>query len=63
MLDEFEIGAVLEAGASAGKYLESIGVTDMATLDAGQWRKFLRRIVIGYEHALRRKILEHEPPF
>lgn len=63
ILDAYEIGAVLEAGAGAGKYLEEIGVTDLAKLDAGQWREFLRRIVTSYEHALRRKILENEPPF
>jgi hypothetical protein len=63
ILDAYEIGAVLEAGAGAGKYLEEIGVTDLAALDAGQWREFLRRIVTGYEWALRRKILENEPPF
>jgi hypothetical protein len=61
ILDAYEIGAVLEAGADAGKYLEKIGVTDLAALDAGQWREFLRRIVTGYEWALRRKILENEP--
>jgi hypothetical protein len=36
---------------------------DIAAIDAGQWREFLRRIVLGFEHALRRKILENEPPF
>jgi hypothetical protein len=62
-LDEYELGAVLEAGAVAGSYLEEIGTTDIAALDAGQWREFLRRIVLGFECALRRKILENEPPF
>ena len=63
VLDEYELGAVLEAGAVAGSYLEEIGTTNIAALDAGQWREFLRRIVLGFEYALRRKILENEPPF
>ena len=62
-LDAYEIGAALEAGAVAGEYLEEIGTTDLAELTAEQWREFLRRIVVGFEHALRRKILENEAPF
>ena len=62
-LDAYEIGAVLEAGAEAGRYLEEIGVTDLARLDTGQWREFLRRVVVGFEHSLRRKILNNEAPF
>jgi hypothetical protein len=50
ILDAYEIGAALEAGAGAGKYLEMIGITDLAALDAGQWREFLRHIVTGYEY-------------
>ena len=50
--------AALEAGAEAGVYLEEISKTDIATLDAGEWREFLRRLFVGYELALRRKILE-----
>src|SRR6516162_39196 len=51
-----------ETGASGG-YLEEISKTDIATLDAGEWREFLRRLFVGYELALRRKILNNEPPF
>ena len=43
MLDAYEIGSALEAGADAGAYLEGIGKTDIATLDAGEWREFFRR--------------------
>jgi hypothetical protein len=62
-LDEFEIGAVLEAGGAAGTYLEKIGKTDLATLSPDEWRTFLQCIVVGYERALRRKILNNEAPF
>jgi hypothetical protein len=63
MLDAYETGSALEAGADAGGYLEGIGKTDIATLDAGEWREFLRRLLVGYELALRRKILNNESPF
>jgi hypothetical protein len=63
ILDAYEIGAALEAGADAGRYLEEIGSTDLAALSPEQWREFLRRIVVGFEQALRRKILENEAPF
>ena len=38
MLDAYEIGSALEAGAEAGAYLEEISKTDIATQDAGEWR-------------------------
>ena len=63
ILDAYEIGAVLEAGAHAGSYLEKIGITDLTKLDADQWREFLRLIIVGFEQAMRRKILENEAPF
>jgi hypothetical protein len=63
ILDDYEIGAALEAGRGAGAFLEELGTTDLAKLTAGQWREFLRRIVVGYEHAIRDKILNHELPF
>jgi hypothetical protein len=61
MLDAHELGAMLEAGALAGEYLDTLGQTDVAKLDAEQWREFLRRLLTGYEHILRRKILNDEP--
>jgi Family of unknown function (DUF6511) len=62
-LDAFEIGSMLEAGKDAGAYLDQIGKTDPAALDAGEWREFLRRVVVGFEQAMRRKILSREAPF
>jgi hypothetical protein len=43
--------------------LVEIGKTDLTALDRGQWREFLRRLFVAFEHAMRRKILENEPPF
>jgi hypothetical protein len=61
MLEAYELGAALEAGGIAASYLEELGTTDIAMLDPDQWREFLRRLLTGYEHILRRKILNDEP--
>jgi hypothetical protein len=63
MLDAYEIGSALEAGADAGAYLEEIDKTDLKLLDDGEWREFLRRLYVGFEHVMRRKILGDEAPF
>jgi hypothetical protein len=52
---------MLEAGGIAASYLEELGTTDIAKLGPDQWREFLRRLLTGYEHVLRRKILNDEP--
>jgi hypothetical protein len=63
LLDAYEIGSALEAGKLAGAYLDEIDKTDIATLSGDEWREFLRRIIVGFEQAMRRKILENEAPF
>ena len=63
LLDAYEIGSALEAGKLAGAYLDEIGKTDLAALSGDEWREFLRRIIVGFEQAMRRKILENEVPF
>ena len=61
ILDAYELGAMLEAGAIAAGYLEDRGNTDSRTCDPEQWREFLRRLLTGYERILRRKIINDEP--
>jgi Family of unknown function (DUF6511) len=63
LLDAHELGAAFEAGATAAEYLEEVGTTDLAELSEAQWREFLRRLVVGFEQVLRRKILDNEAPF
>jgi hypothetical protein len=36
--DEYELGAILEAGRNAGGYLDEIGKTDLKLLDREEWR-------------------------
>jgi hypothetical protein len=60
ILDAYELGAMLEAGGLAAEYLEELGTTDIAKLSPDDWREFLRRLLTGYEHILRRKILNNE---
>ena len=47
--DEYELGAMLEAGRNAGRYLDEIGKTDLKLLDRDEWREFLFRLLTGYE--------------
>jgi hypothetical protein len=63
LLDAYEIGAALEAGAESGAFLEQIGKTDLALLTASEWRELLRRMFTGFERVMRRKILNDEAPF
>jgi hypothetical protein len=61
--DEYELGAMLEAGGSAGSYLDEIGKSDLKLLSREEWREFLFRMLTGYEQALRQKLTNNEPPF
>ena len=61
--DEYELGAMLEAGRNAGRYLDEIGKTDLKLLSATNGANSCSRLLTGYEHALRRKLLNNEPPF
>jgi hypothetical protein len=63
ILDAYEIGSALEAGRLAGEYLDEINKTDLAALSGDEWREFLRRIIVGFEQIMRRKILKNEAPF
>ncbi|NOG73741.1 DUF6511 domain-containing protein [Roseicella sp. DB1501] len=40
--------AMIFAGAMVGEYLESIGQTDLAKLDAEQWQTFLEVVCLNY---------------
>jgi hypothetical protein len=55
---EDEIEAIQAASQPAGEYLESIGKTDLATLDESEWLTLLEVIVTAYTDHMR----EH-PPF
>jgi len=63
VLDAYEAIAAREAGDLAGRYLNEIGITDLARLDSDQWREFLRLVITGFEQIMRRKILNNEAPF
>lgn len=58
--------AAMAGGAKAGQYLQAIGVTDLATLNAGQWEKFCTTLVgeafkAGLDEYM--TAAEKEPPF
>lgn len=40
-----DLNAVAAGGAKAGEYLDSIGKTDLAALNAAQWDRFCQTLV------------------
>ncbi|GGC68423.1 DUF6511 domain-containing protein [Chelatococcus reniformis] len=62
-LDAFEARAAREALDVAGPFLDEVGETRLDYLTPEQIDEFLRRLLLGYEDALRRMVLSHEPPF
>ncbi len=62
-LDIYELVAMRHGGEQGGSYLDEIDKTDLTRLAAEEWDEFLRRVLVGYEQELRRKLLAHEAPF
>lgn len=62
-LDAFEEAARDDAGEMAGAYLDSIGKTDLAALTREEWATFLHQVIVGFEAALRTRILKGVAPF
>ena len=61
--DRYEQIALQEAGAVAGEYLDSIGKTDLATLDEAEWIIFLRKVIDTFGDDLAKRVAELEVPF
>lgn len=59
----YEDRAVDEAGADAGNYLDSIGITDLSALSQNQWRAFIKKMIFGFGASLRRQVREGRAPF
>jgi hypothetical protein len=62
-LDMYELSALDAAGAQAGSYLDTIGKSDLATLNELEWREFLKRVVLSFGNSIRKQIREHKAPF
>jgi hypothetical protein len=62
-LEAYEYKAGMAAGDQAGAYLDQIGRTDLAELTREQWEEFIARVIIGFQHEMRRMIGSHEAPF
>lgn len=50
--DELERIALLGGGRDGGEFLDSLGHSDLAALDDGQWLQFLRCVVGGFQRAM-----------
>lgn len=51
-----------KGGEQGGEFLDSIGKTDLASLNEGEWFEFCRRIISGYRKGLA-EALKNEAPF
>lgn len=61
-LDGYEEAALAEAGEQAGAFLDSIGKTDLASLDKDEWSRFLALVLKGYADSMR-EIVSREVPY
>jgi hypothetical protein len=48
-----ELAAIEHAGTMAGEYLDSLGRTDLATLEVNEWLCFIEIIVTAFSDRLR----------
>lgn len=62
-MTQFEAFALSDAGEEAGAYLESVGKTDLAELNAEEWVTFLKTILFTFEKKMRERLLAHTAPF
>lgn len=53
LFDMYESDSIMEGGAKAGQYLDTIGVTDLAELTEDQFRAFFVKFLGGYEDAMK----------
>lgn len=61
--DPYELRARTDAGEKAGAYLDALGKTDLATLTAEEWQKFLTTVIHEFGQSLRTQIAELRAPF
>lgn len=52
--DLYESDSMLKGGQVAGEFLDSIGVTDLASLDKKQFVFFFAKFLSGYEDAMKK---------
>ena len=56
LIAAIERKALLAAGDKAGQWLDDLGKTDLATLDAVEWQGFLETFMESYGHAMRAEL-------
>lgn len=62
-LTQDEIDALLYASDEAGKYLDGLGKTDMATFTEEEWMTLIETIFLSASHKLSELISKKEIPF
>jgi hypothetical protein len=61
-LDRYEEQALEDGGNAGGGYLDSLGRTDLASLEPGEWSHFLGIVLKGYAESMR-DIVSREVPY
>lgn len=59
---EHDVEAMYAASDEGGKYLESIGITDLAKMSEDQWMTFIETVVRAFEEK-RSELWGNQPPF
>lgn len=62
-LDLYEEKALQDGGCEGGAFLDEIGTTDLAALTETQYQEYLRRVLLGFEGGMRKRIIEGIAPF
>ncbi len=58
-----EVEAMQEASNDAGEYLDTLGKTDLATMDENEWMEFIECICVCYAEAIKARLVSDEIPF
>lgn len=56
--DIYETDSILKGGQKAGEFLDAIGKTDLAELNADQFTHFFAKFLSGYEDNMKKSFEE-----
>lgn len=61
--DACEHDAIDDAMVALGQFLDEVGTTDLATLDASNFKLAGNRMIRAFGDSMRRRIADHQAPF
>lgn len=57
-----EVEAIQEAAGDAGEYLDTLGKTDLATMDENEWMEFIECICVCYAETIKGRLASDDIP-